>query len=290
MVFVAAIAFSSKAVMVKLAYAYPTDAETLLALRMAFSAPFFLALWLWARSRAGASVINRRDAGLLLMLGVLGGYLPMWFDFAGLAYVTAGLERTVLFLYPTIVVLISALLYRRRISKREIFSLAASYAGVALAVGHDLTLLKSGAGGTLLGVMLVLASALSYAAYLVASGHVIPRLGSATFTAASMLVASVAAGVHFALTAHPVSLLQLPMPVYRLGLLMAVVATVLPAIMLSAGIHRIGSSRASLLGAVGPVSTILLAYAFLGEAITPLQLAGTGLVMMGVLAIGIRQH
>ncbi len=286
LVFTAAIAFSSKAVIVKLAYAYPTDPETLLALRMGFSAPFFLGMWLWARSRAGAAFISRGDYGRLLVLGVLGGYLPMWLDFAGLVYVTAGLERVVLFLYPTMVLLLSALLYGQRIGRREVFSLVASYIGVAFAVGHDFSALKSGAGDTALGVMLVLASSFTYAAYLVFSGRLIPRLGSATFTSASMLVASVTASVHFLLTPHKVSVLQLSPPVYGLALLMAVVATVLPALMLSAGIQRIGSSRASLMGAIGPVSTIVLAYIFLGEAITALQLMGTGLVLVGVLAIG----
>lgn len=290
MVFTAAIAFSSKAVMVKLAYAYIPDPETLLTLRMAFSAPFFLALWIWARTHAEAKPISRRDVWLLLFFGVLGGYAPMWFDFAGLVYVTAGLERVVLFLYPTMVIVISALLYKHAIGRREVFSLAASYVGVAMAVGHDMTVLKTGATQTLLGVALVLTSALTYASYLVFSGRIIPRIGSASFTAASMLVASVAAAIHLALTHHSSSLLHLPAPVYGFGLLMAVIATVLPAVLMNAGIHRIGSSRASLVGAIGPVSTIVLAYLFLGEAITPLQLAGTAMVMAGVLATSVRRN
>jgi drug/metabolite transporter (DMT)-like permease len=290
MVFSAAIAFSSKAIMVKLAYAYIPDPETLLALRMAFSAPFFLALWVWARTRTDALPITRRDVALLLVFGVLGGYAPMWFDFAGLVYVTAGLERVVLFLYPTMVILISAGLYRHKIGRHEIFLLAVSYVGVAMAVGHDITVLKSGAEQTLLGVALVLSSALTYAAYLVFSGRIIPRIGSASFTAASMLVASTAAAIHIVLTQRAGGLLHLPAPVYGLGFLMAIVATVLPAILMNAGIHRIGSSRASLVGAVGPVSTILLAYVFLGEAITPLQLAGTAMVVAGVLATSVRKN
>jgi len=289
MVFVAAIAFSSKAIMVKLAYAYIPDPEILLTLRMGFAAPFFLLLLIWARTHKEAKPISRRDLAALLFFGVLGGYAPMWFDFAGLVYVTAGLERVVLYLYPTMVILISAWRYHQPMTRREIFSLITSYIGVALAVGHDMMVLKSGTAQTLLGVTLVLASALTYAVYIVISGRLIPRVGSTSFTATSMLVASTAAAIHMALT-HPIgNLLHLPAPVYGLGLLMAIVATVLPALLLSAGIHRIGSNRASLIGAVGPVSTIVLAFAFLDETITPLQLAGTFMVMAGVLTVSLHK-
>lgn len=285
---VAAVTVSSKAVMVKLAYAYGVDAESLIALRMLFAMPFFVALAIWAQRSGHGKRMSLRDGIMIAVLGVVGGYAPMWFDFAGLAYVSAGLERIILFLYPTMVVLISAVLFGRRIGRREIFALLASYVGVGLAVGHDLTVLKSGAAETLLGVGLVMISALTYAGYLVFSGRVIPRVGTANFTAYTMLMAGIASGVHFAVTPHAVAITQLPLPVYHIALLMAVVATVLPSILLNAGIRRLGSSEASLLSSVGPVSTILLAYIFLGEEITLMQLAGTGLVMVGVLAITLK--
>ena len=285
LVLAAAVTVSSKAVMVKLAYAYGVDAESLIALRMAFAMPFFVALAIWARRQEVQRRIGAKDALVMVALGVLGGYAPMWFDFAGLAYVSAGLERVILFLYPTMVVLISALLFGQRIGRREIFALVTSYAGVALAVGHDLTVLKSGAAETMLGAILIMISALTYAGYLVCSGRIIPRVGTANFTAYSMLVAGIASAVHFAIMPHAVAITQLPLPVYHIALLMAVVATVLPAVMLNAGIRRLGSSQASLLSSVGPVSTILLAYVFLGEEVTVMQLAGTGLVVAGVIAI-----
>lgn len=285
MVLAAAVTVSSKAIMVKLAYAYPVDASTLIALRMAFSAPFFIALALWVRASDSTSTISSRDGWMIAVLGVLGGYGPMWLDFAGLAYVTAGLERVVLFLYPTVVVMLSAILFKQRIGKREWFALLATYAGVSLVVGHDVLVLKSGSAETMLGTALVMASAITYAAYLVYSGRLIPRVGSSKFTAYTMLAATLASGVQFASTSHQVSMLHLPAQVYWLSLLMAVVATVLPAILLNAGIQRIGSSKASLVSSIGPVSTIFLAYIFLGEDITLLQLAGTGLVLIGVLAI-----
>ncbi|HSI43212.1 MAG TPA: DMT family transporter [Methylotenera sp.] len=289
MVLAAAVTVSSKAIIVKLAYAYPVDAATLIALRMAFSAPFFIALAIWASVSSNTPTINKKDAWKIFGLGVVGGYGPMWLDFAGLAYVTAGLERIILFLYPTIVVILSAILYKHKIGKREIFALVASYAGVSLVVGHDVSLAKSGASGTMLGAALVTASAIVYAAYLVFSGRVIPRVGSTSFTAYTMLAATLASGLHFVSTAHQVSVLHLPAQVYWLCLLMAVVATVLPAVLLNAGIHRLGSNKASLVSSIGPVSTIFLAYIFLGEDITWLQLAGTGLVLMGVLVISMKK-
>lgn len=289
LVLAAAVTVSSKAIMVKLAYAHGVDAETLIALRMLFSMPFFLALAFWAYMSGTAPQITAHDGWLIAVLGVVGGYAPMWFDFAGLAYVSAGLERIILFLYPTMVVLISAAVYKHRIGRREVIALLASYLGVALAVGHDLSVLKSGAAETLLGVVLVAISALIYAAYLVFSGRVIPRVGTANFTAYTMLIAGMASGTHFAVTEHKLSILGLPTPVYEIALLMAVVATVLPAIMLNAGIHRLGSNKASLVSSVGPVSTIVLASIFLGEGITLMQLAGTGLVMAGVLVISVKR-
>lgn len=288
MVLAAAVTVSSKAIIVKLAYAYPVDAATLIALRMCFSAPFFIALAIWANA-ADTPDISKQDAWKIFGLGVIGGYGPMWLDFAGLAYVTAGLERIILFLYPTIVVILSAVLYQHKIGKREIFALVASYAGVSLVVGHDISLAKSGAAGTMIGAALVTASAIVYAAYLVFSGRVIPRVGSTAFTAYTMLAATLASGLHFASTTHAVSVLHLPVQVYWLSLLMAVVATVLPAVLLNAGIHRLGSNKASLVSSIGPVSTIFLAYIFLGEGITLLQLAGTSLVLMGVLVISMKK-
>ncbi len=291
MVLAAAVTVSSKAIMVKLAYAYaepfPVDASTLIALRMAFSAPFFIGLALWVRASATTPSISKRDAWMIVLLGVAGGYAPMLLDFAGLVYVTAGLERVILYVYPTVVVILSALLFKHRIGKTVYFALLATYAGVALVVGHDVFTLKTGSAETMFGASLVLASAISYAVYLVASGRLIPRVGASAFTAYTMLAATVASGTYYASTVHNVSILHLPSQVYWLTLLMAVVATVLPAILLNVGIHRIGSSKASLISSVGPVSTIFLANMFLGETVTLLQLAGTGLVLIGVLAISL---
>jgi drug/metabolite transporter (DMT)-like permease len=286
MVLAAAVTVSSKAIMVKLAYAYYVDASTLIALRMLFAAPFFIGLALWAWASASTPIITSQNAWMIALLGVVGGYGPMLLDFVGLTYVTAGLERVILYIYPTVVVILSAVLFKRRIDKRVWFALLATYAGVALVVGHDVLIFKSSSAQITLGSILVAASAIVYAAYLVVSGWLIPRVGASLFTAYTMLAATLASVVHYAGTAHQVAIFNLPSEVYWLSLLMAVVATVLPSILLNVGIHRIGSSKASLISSIGPVSTIFLAYIFLGEDITLLQLAGTGLVLIGVFSIG----
>jgi len=291
MVLASAVTISSKAVIVKLAYAYHINAEALIALRMLIAAPFFLGLTIWAFTRARAQAVEmvRADIWMFLLVGVIGGYGSMWMDFAGLQYVSAGLERIILFLYPTMVVLISAWMFGRRIGKREVFSLVFSYLGVGLVVGHDIGVLKAGAHETALGAMLVLASSILYAGYFVLSDQLIKRYGASLFTGCVMLAATVASGLHYVVSSQNLGLIfHQPVEVYWLSLLMALVATVLPIILMSQGIKRLGSSQSSLISSIGPVSTIFLAYIFLGEAITWLQLLGTALVLVGVMAITLK--
>ena len=211
-------------------------------------------------------------------------------NFAGLSYVTAGLERVILFLYPTIVVLLNSVLHRHQIIKHEVVALILSYLGVFLVVGHDLTMPKAAATHTLLGAGLVLASAITYAFYLVLSGRIIPRIGATLFTAYTMTIISIASGVHFLLTEDLNLAMHLPIQVYGIGLMIALIATVLPSIMLNMGIKRLGSNKVSLVSSIGPVSTIFLAWLILGEPITCLQVAGTALVLLGVLTISLAKH
>jgi drug/metabolite transporter (DMT)-like permease len=271
--------FSGKAIVVKLAYRYNVDPLTLIALRMGFAAPFFVVSYWWA-SR-GAEPIARRDHGRLIALGVLGYYLASYLDFLGLQHVSAALERLILFLNPTIVLLLSAFFLSKRIRRLEWIALALSYAGIVLAFWHDVRL----DGGRLaLGSLLVFGSALCYALYLVIGGELVKRLGAIRLTSYAMCVSSVAVMLHFALV-NPVSSLAQPAPVYWLSLLMAAVSTVLPIVLMSEGIRRIGASHASMIGSVGPIATVFLGLAFLGEPVTWVQLVGCGLVMVGVLAI-----
>lgn len=283
----AAVGFSAKAILVKLAYLDAVDAVTLLALRMAFSVPFFLAVAVWGQFGQREAALHRRDWLAVLGLGLIGYYLSSLLDFSGLQYISAGLERLILFLFPTMVVALSALLYRTAIRREVLLALLLSYAGIALAVMPDV---HSGQGGDRLawGVALVFASTFTYSIYLIGAGHAIARIGAQRFTAYAMTVACAAVLGQFALT-HPLADLQQSGRVYALSFAMAVFSTVLPVFLLSAGIRRIGSGRASLVGAIGPVSTIALAYVFLGEAITPAQIAGSLLVLAGVGVIGYKR-
>jgi drug/metabolite transporter (DMT)-like permease len=282
---VAAIGFSAKAVLVKLAYIEEVDPITLLALRMAFSLPFFLlAAWVANRHQSHAPM-TRSDWWAVTVFGFTGYYLASFLDFLGLQYISAGLERLILFLYPTMVVLISAVWFRQLIGRRVIVALVLSYLGIAFAYVHDMQIQ---AEGVLLGAGLVFASALAYAIYLIGAGHTIARIGATRFTAYAMTVACLAALLQFVLM-NPISNLDQPIQVYSLSLGMALFSTVMPAFILAAAIRRIGSMRTSIIGSVGPVSTIYLAYAFLGEAVSLMQILGSLLVLAGVLMIGLKK-
>lgn len=277
-----AIAFSAKAVIIKLAYRHGVDAVTLLALRMAMSAPFFVAIAWWTSRGEGAAPLSPADWRAVVFLGIVGYYLASLFDFLGLQYITAALERLVLFLYPTFVVLISAAMYGRRITGRDVAALAVSYAGIALVFANDLATRQE---NVLLGAFWVSLSALAYAIYLIGNGRMVRKMGSVRFASLASVVSCAAVLAHFAAVREPALLWSQPPAVYGLSLLMAIVSTVLPVILMSVGIRLVGSSHASMLGTVGPVATIFLGFAFLGEPITAIQLAGAALVLVGVVAI-----
>ena len=278
----AAVGFSAKAILVKLAYLDHVDAVTLLALRMVFSVPFFIGVAVWA-GRRHAAPLNAHDRWLVLGLGLIGYYCSSFLDFLGLQYISAGLERLILFLYPTMTVILTALVYKRAIGRKVIAAMMLSYAGIALVFLHDVGAKE---GSIVLGSALVFASTLSYSIYLVGAGHAIARIGTMRFTAYAMVVASVASLLQFVVM-RPWSALDLPMRVYELSIAMAIFSTVLPVFLLSFAIRRIGSGSASLIGTVGPVSTIYMAYVILGESISLLQIAGSGLVLSGVLIISL---
>ncbi len=276
----AAVGFSAKAILVKLAYLERVDAVTLLALRMVFSVPFFIGAAIWAR-RQHSEALDTHDRLVVIGLGLIGYYLSSFLDFLGLQYISAGFERLILFLYPTMTVILSAMLYKRAIGRKIIAALALCYVGIALVFLHDLGAKE---GGIVLGASLVFASTLSYSIYLVGTGHVIARIGSVRFTAYVMVVASAASLAQFCVV-RPLSALDLPLRVYELSVAMAIFSTVLPAFLLSFAIRRIGSGSASLIGSIGPVSTIYMAYVFLGESLSLLQMVGSALVLGGVLIV-----
>lgn len=280
----AAIGFSGKAILIKLAYVMPVDAVTLLTLRMLFAAPFFLMAALYHVRHTGNSTLDRRDYLLIVILGVLGYYLSSLFDFIGLHYISAGLERLILFLYPTMVVVLSALFFQKAFGRKEIIALLLSYAGIAVVFAHELTQANE---NIIVGASFVFISTLTYAAYLIGTGEIVSRVGASRFTAYAMLIASLAVVVHFLLT-HPLQALILPVKVYELSFYMAIFSTVLPVFLLSASIRLIGSSHTSLIGLLGPVSTLILAQVFLGEQLSSQQLAGAALVVLGVMSLSLK--
>ena len=287
-VLLGAFGFSAKAVLVKLAYSYShqLDAITLMVLRMAISLPFFLVVALWSANDSAktkdAQRLNRQDWLMIFGLGLLGYYIASFLDFAGLQYISAGLERLILFLYPTFVVLFTAAIQRRAINRHQALALALSYAGMILVFVDNMAAMAS--SGLLLGSALVLASAIAFAFFLMGSGMMVKRIGSTRFTAYSMTVACLATGLHFVIQ-HGVKLLNLPANVYWLALIMAIFSTVLPAFLMNAGIRRIGAGSASIISSTGPIATLALAFLLLGETLTLAQLAGTALVLIGVYVV-----
>jgi len=283
---VGAICFSGKGVIIKLAYRYGVDAVTLLALRMLFSAPFFALLGWWASRHGDDEPLSWADRRMLVVLGLIGYYLASYFDFLGLQYVTAALERLLLFVHPTFVVLFSALLFARRITRVDVVAIVLSYLGIFVVFYNDLS---TQPGNVALGSFWVLLSALFYAAYLIGSGRLVGRVGTLRFACYAGLISSVAVVTHFAVTRDASLIFSQPAPVYWLGLLMAVVSTVLPIVMTMEGIRRIGASHASIVGSVGPLATIFLGAIFLGEHVTVIQVLGAALVLAGVLSISLQK-
>lgn len=281
---VAAFGFSFKAILIKLAYPHGVEAVTLLALRMGFALPVFL--WVGLAASRNAPALSLRDWIAVGALGLLGYYGASILDFLGLKYISAGLERLILFTYPTLTLLFGLMLHGRRITRREGLALGLCYAGIAAAFAHDLQV----AGDTSaiwLGGGLVFASSISYALYLSGSAGMIAKLGAARFAALAMLVSTAATGGHF-LATQPLAALRQPWPVYALGAAMALFCTVLPVFALSAAIRRIGSGQAALVGMVGPLLTIVFAWLLLDEGFSIAQMIGVALVIAGVAAVSRR--
>jgi len=279
--------FSFKAILIKLAYRdYPVDAITLLTLRMLYAAPLFLVMAAWAQRKRQASPMSRADLVRLVWLGFIGYYLASLLDFMGLQYITASLERLVLFLYPTIVVLLSSLLLGRPVTRRAVAALVLSYAGIAFVFWQDLRF-TGNAQATLTGGALVFASGILYALYLVQAGGVIARLGSSRFIAWAMLASTVFVVTQFLLTRR-IDALAVPASIHVISLAMAIFSTVLPTWLIAESIRRMGANAASLVGSLGPVFTIGLGAMILGEPIHAIQLAGAALVMGGVMLVTLK--
>jgi drug/metabolite transporter (DMT)-like permease len=273
---IGAILFSSKAIMAKLIYRYSVDPMTLLAFRMVFSFPFFAGVAIWQARKS--TPLSAGDRGRVLILGVLGYYLSSFLDFIGLQYISAGLERLIMFLTPSFVLLMSVFFLKRKIGMLEWIALGTSYLGTVLVFIHDA---KNGGANVALGGMFVLASAILYAVYLLLSGELVRRVGAMRLVAYAMCVSSVACIGQF-LVLRPVSMLIQPHQVYTLSLVNAVFATVLPVFMTMIAVARIGAATTSQAGMIGPVSTLFMGALILDEPLTAIQLVGTALVLSGI--------
>jgi drug/metabolite transporter (DMT)-like permease len=279
------IAFAFRPVIIKLGYeAAPVSATTLLFLRMALAFPFFAAVAWWLRREPP---LAQRDWAGIVALGFLGYYLASLLDFLGLQYVSAGLGRLIMFLYPTLVVILSAVFLARRPTRRELTALALTYAGIALVLS-----VRLGAGPEqrlfLLGAALVFGSAMCYAVYLVTGSQLVKRVGSMRFTAYTMMVSTAPALAQFALLESPAAL-QLPGEVWLYVILLATVCTVLPVFLVAEALKRIGANHFALIGGLGPVTTVLADFVLLEGALTPLQLTGGALVIAGVLLVTLKK-
>ncbi|MDP9090800.1 MAG: DMT family transporter [Pseudomonadota bacterium] len=271
-----AVAFSGKAIIVKLAYRHGVDAVTLIMYRMLFALPLFLVLAWWAGR--GKPALTWRDAGAILGLGFCGYYLSSFLDFAGLSYISASLERLILYLNPTLVLGFGALLFRRTVTRSQILALAVSYSGVLCVFGREMSL--QGANVPL-GATLVFLSAVSYAIYLSYSGEEVKRIGALRLTGLATTVACLICIVQF-FVLRPVSAMIVPSEVLWLSVLNATLCTFAPVIMVMLAIERIGASLTAQAGTVGPLSTILMAVVLLGEPFTVWVALGTVLVLAGI--------
>lgn len=277
-----ALCFSGKAIVVKLAYQYGSDAVTLLMLRMLLALPFFIAITVWAqRKRKGVAPakLSGRDQLGIVGLGFTGYYLASFLDFAGLAYISAALERLILYLNPTLVMLLGWLLYRRPIQARQWLGMAVGYGGMVLMFGHEVRLLGSTVA---LGAGLVFLSALSYAVYLSYSGELVRRLGAMRLVGWASCVACVLCIAQYAFLRPWADVFAVAPQVLGLSLLNATVCTVVPIVLVMLAIERIGAGAAAQMGMLGPVATIAMGALLLNETVNAWVFAGTGLVLLGI--------
>ena len=278
--------FSTKAIIVKKAFIdIKTDALTLLVLRMVFSLPFYLLAAFWVSGQKDNIRLTKKEWVQVVFLGLFGYYLSSLLDFIGLQYISAGLERLILFLYPSFVVLINRFVFRQALTKIQRWALLLTYLGIAVAYMGELKL-DVGNPNFYWGSFLIFLCAITYATYVAGSGKMIPKVGASKFTAYAMLSSTAGVFIHFAIQNH----FKFPISTFTdnwlYGLVLAIVATVIPTFMLAAGVKRIGSNNVAIVSSIGPVSTILQAHFVLGDKIYPAQIVGTALVIAGVLLIG----
>lgn len=282
--FLGAVLFSTKAIVVKKAFAdIKIDAVSLLALRMLFSLPFYLVAAALARSQEKTRLTNKQWAYIIL-LGLFGYYLSSLFDFLGLKYISAGLERLILFLYPSFTLFINAVVFKEKIRKVQAIALLLTYSGIAIAYVGEIKL-DTGNPGLYWGSFLIFLCAITYAIYIVGSGRMVPQVGVTRFTALAMLTSTVGVFAHFLIKGN-YEWANSTSSFWWYGMILGIVATVIPTFLISGGMKRIGANNVAIVSSIGPVSTIIQAHFVLGEEIFTAQIIGTVLVVMGVVLIG----
>ncbi|WP_108804025.1 DMT family transporter [Aquimarina sp. Aq107] len=271
------ILFSAKAVMVKMAYKYQVTSEHLLLFRMSFSLPVYIIIAQFNKP-ASPENIKRKDYLWIVFFGFIGYYLASYFDFLGLQYIKAGLERIILFVYPTLVLIISRVFLKHKITKQQLVAILITYVGVLITFWQELQL---DIPNLLSGVVLIFLSALTYAIYLVGSGWLIPKFGVVVFTSYAMIISSLCIISQYLIFDRS-DILSYSSEVYVLSVLMAFFSTIIPSYLISSAIARLGASNVAIIGSLGPVSTILLAFFILEESLSILQIIGAGIVIFGI--------
>ena len=279
------ISFAFRPILIKLGYSsHPISATTLLFLRMTLSLPFFLGMAWWFRR---GSPISRRDWVGIVGLGFLGYYLASLLDFMGLQYVSAGVGRLIMFLYPTLVIILSAVFLAKPPTRREIASLAITYTGIALVLSSQIAAAPE-SRVFVFGALLIFASSMCYAVYLVTGSQLVKRVGSIRFTAYTMIVSTVPAVVQFLILESPAAL-DLPANLWWIAIVLATVCTVLPVFLVAEALKRIGANHFALIGALGPVTTVLADFVLMQGTLNAIQIVGGGLVISGVLLVSVKR-
>ncbi len=279
--------FSTKAVFVKLAYLYPVDTVSLLTIRMLTALPVYIFILLMSK-KAGFGTLQKRHWAGIVVSAFLGYYSASFLDFWGLQFVDASIERLILFTYPTFIVLILRIFYRELMTRKVLFALLLSYVGLvwvfspqfgSFSISREFWL---GAGAILL-------CAICYAVYMVISQRLIPRFGTSRYTSIVMILACTFVIFHYLGTMPVNHFFSLDLPVYGYGVAMGILATVLPSYLINFAIQRIGAGKTAIIASVGPISTITLAYLFLGERLVWQQWIGAVFIVWSVTVISLER-
>jgi drug/metabolite transporter (DMT)-like permease len=277
--FVGVFLFATKAIIVKLAYKEGMNAQTMLMLRMAFALPVYLVILFWKNNRNVIFGLSLKEHLQIIALGVLGYYLSSLLDFVGLQYISANLERLILFAYPTMVVIISAIFLKKKIDRSQIIAIVITYVGIFITLFEKIQFKSTSV--EYYGIGMIFLSALTYAIYLIGSGELLGKVGTLPFTSYAMVVSTVCVMVNAAF-AETTPLAEIPRIVYVYGFVMAMFATVVPSFLISAAIKMVGAAKVSIIGSVGPAFTIVLSYYILHESMSPYQMVGGVIILVGV--------